>query len=115
MDNSSCWNCNKNYSNFICGQCKMAVYCNKICQKNNWKNNHNKNCLLIEVKRTREEEEEKEEEGSRFIKRRKVMRTLVTTTSKDSLKEIPIDLLDKIFSKIPLFDLCKRYILLFFF
>jgi hypothetical protein len=43
--NISCWYCNKLHEKSIpkCSKCKIATYCDEICQKRDW-HNHKKNC-----------------------------------------------------------------------
>eukprot|EP01084_Bolivina_argentea_P316723 549073_1 len=49
-----CFNCGKHGATLLCGRCKMARYCNVLCQRNDWKS-HKPKCTtkkLIESKQS---------------------------------------------------------------
>lgn len=42
----TCWNCKKTAKS-TCGFCKLAYYCSKECQNENWQEEHRRICLAL--------------------------------------------------------------------
>lgn len=49
-NNTSCWSCGKSAANGMkkkCGSCKVAYYCDKTCQADDWRKCHRKWCKAM--------------------------------------------------------------------
>src|SRR5213080_2328666 len=58
---SGCSNCQKPYAKLRCGKCKLSYYCDKECQKENWKVHKN---VCQDLK---EHEEQKDDIVKNFV------------------------------------------------
>ena len=67
----SCFNCNKRSNAMkMCSKCKIALYCNKKCQKKHWKQ-HKPNCVENDKKKSKKVRNENDEKKKKKSKKTK--------------------------------------------